>query len=456
MAQNRKYSYVPHTSEDIDEMLASIGVSRIEDLFADIPQDVKFTEVLGLPDGKSEYEIEKFLQNLSEKNDRKLSFLGCGMYDHIIPAAVTAAASSPAFVTSYTPYQPEISQGMLQAIFEFQTMICQLTGLDVSNASLYDGHTAAAEAVSMAFQAKKKRKTVIVSEAVHPFTLSLLRTYFNEQDIQFRSLPLKGGKTDFSQLSSLLDDTTAAVFIQTPNIFGILEDLNGISELIHQNKSFFILSSNPMNFGMTKTPSEWGADIAVGDTQPFGLPANLGGPSVGYIAAVKNLLRKMPGRIVGETQDDRGQRAFVLTLQAREQHIKRGRATSNICTNQALAALTTSAYIALVGPMGLEEVNRQSMTKAHYLKEALLALKEVKDVPGPFAYEFTLDLGNRADDFIQRMLGKGFFAGVHLGALDSSLYGKVAVAVTEKRTKEEIDRYVEAAGEILKGDQLNE
>ncbi len=449
---NRPIPYIPHTQQDISVMLKAVGVSSVDQLFSDIPESVRLQGSLAVPQGVSEYEALKFMQGLSEMNIRCTSFLGCGIYDHIIPSAVKQVLSTPAFLTSYTPYQPEISQGLLQGIFEFQTMICRLTGMQVSNASLYDGHTAAAEAAAIALQAKRKAGTILVSAGVHPFTRKVLETHYRGSGIKIETVELHQGRTRLEDVKDLLSSDAAALIVQTPNILGVLEDLDGFAEAVHEKKALFIVSSNPMTLGVCRNQASWGADIAIGDTQCFGLPQSFGGPTVGYIAAVEKLLRKMPGRIAGETKDAQGRRAFVLTLQAREQHIKRERATSNICSNQALAAFGTASYLALAGPEGLREAGVQCMSKAHYLYEKLGEIPGLHPVvEAPFFHEFAFYLASpeKAKEYLDRMYRRGIFAGVHLGEMDSRFDGIVVSAVTEKRTREEMDRYAECTREVL-------
>ncbi len=448
----RQYSYVPHTEDDIKAMLAAVGAHDIADLFADIPKEVTLQGGLAIPEGMSESEAFSYMERLSLMNTKCIPFLGCGIYDHIIPSAVKQVAATPALVTAYTPYQPEISQGVLQGIFEFQSMVCRLTGMQVSNASLYDGHTAAAEAAAMALQSKRKSTDILVSQTVHPFTRRVLETYYRHSGISVQVIPSQSDVTDMENLASMINADTACVILQSPNIFGILEDFTGAADVVHQHKALLVISSNPMTLGVCRSQGSWGADIAVGDTQPFGIPASFGGPTVGYIAATEKLLRKMPGRIVGETTDADGKRAFVLTLQAREQHIKRERATSNICSNQALAALASASYMALAGPAGIREAGEQCFSKAHFLAAELQERTQtLRYSQAPFFHEFTLDFSSkpRAKAFLEGMLDRGIAAGVHLGDLASEFDGLVAVAVTEKRTREEIDRYVQSAAEVL-------
>ncbi|MFW5712634.1 MAG: aminomethyl-transferring glycine dehydrogenase subunit GcvPA [Spirochaetota bacterium] len=446
------FPYLPHTDQEIKEMLADIGVDSIDQLFADIPEKIRHKGDLKLPKSQSELEVYTRLQALADKNRQAVSFLGAGMYDHLIPSTVAAIMGRTEFYTSYTPYQAEISQGVLQAIFEFQTMMCQLTSLEVSNASLYDGHTAASEACALAINSTRKTDTILYSSTIHPYTKQVLETFFEDLNVKLVQLPEKDGVLDTSSIKAQLSDNVAGLLVQSPNIYGILEDYSDIADMLHENKSLFIVSSNPMSLGVLKSQGEWGADIAIGDTQPFGLPAYYGGPSVGYIAATEKLLRKMPGRIVGQTEDEEGKRAFVLTLQAREQHIKRERATSNICSNQALAALGTTVYLATVGKQGLKELAVQNMQKAHYLAEKLrkeAGLELVAD--RPFFNEFTLSLPKPAAEVASAMEKDGIFAGVALNELDAAMPDNLlTVAVTEKRTAAEMDRYVQSIKGALK------
>ncbi len=444
--------YSVPTKSEKEIMLKAIGVDSIHDLFKDIPSHLYLESCDHIPEGITEHEAILKLQELANMNMVGTSYLGCGSYDRIIPSAVKHLASLPAFLTSYTPYQPEISQGSLQAIFEYQTMICELTGMDVSNASLYDGHTAASEAVVMARGAKRKGNVILVSETIHPNTLAVLRTHISSSDIVVKILPETDGVLRLETLESMMDEEVIGVLVQTPNIFGYIEDYTGFADCIHSHKAKFIISSDPIDLGLIPSQGDWGADIAIGDIQPFGISRSFGGPSAGYIAVKDKMMRKLPGRIVGETVDTRGNRAFVLTLQAREQHIKRERATSNICSNQAHVALTASIYISLVGNAGIRQVALQSAQKAHFLSSAL------KDIPGlslygsaPFLGEFTLKFSNTelVMKFLNGMKAKGIFAGIHLGELHEQFSTLVTVAVTEKRKKRQLEEYITAAKEVL-------
>jgi glycine dehydrogenase subunit 1 len=445
------FAYLPHTENEIQLMLKEIGVSSIDDLFADIPVKTRFQGSLDLPPGKSELEVYTRLSALAERNEQAVSFLGAGIYDHAIPATVGALMGRTEFYTSYTPYQPEISQGVLQAIFEFQTHMCELTSLDVSNASLYDGHTAASEACALAINSTRKTDTILYSSTLHPYTKQVLFTYFSDLGVKLVELPEKEGVLDLSSVKENLNPRVAGLLVQSPNIYGYLEDYTGLADLLHENKSLFIISSNPMSLGVLKSQGEWGADIAIGDTQPFGLPPYYGGPTVGYIAATEKLLRKMPGRIVGQSVDEDGKRAFVLTLQAREQHIKRERATSNICSNQALAALGSTIYLSTVGKEGLKEIAALNMQKAHHLFNRLMNELSVEEyAEQPFFNEFTLRLPKPAAEVVNAMEEDGIFAGVPLNRLNASYPDTLlTVAVTEKRTAGEMDSFVESMRRAL-------
>lgn len=447
------FPYIPHTEDEIKQMLDEIKVKSIDDLFIDLPSEVILNKPLDIPKGSSEYDVYKKLLKLSEENIHgHVSYLGAGSYDHIIPATVDTIISRSEFFTAYTPYQAEVSQGILQAIFEYQTMICELTSMDVSNASLYDGHTAAYEASVMAVNASRKRNTLLISEMIHPYTKMVLKTFFRDLDINIIEIKSRNGVTSFLDLKEKLDNNVAGVLIQSPNFYGYIEDLHDFAKVIHKNNSFFIISSNPMSLGILKSQGEWGADIAIGDTQPFGLPSYFGGPSVGYIAAKSKLLRKMPGRIVGQTTDKEGNRAFVLTLQAREQHIKRERATSNICSNQALAALATTVYLATVGKNGFKEVSKQNTLKAHYLFSQIIKNTDAQPLfETPFYNEFPIVLPVDADKIIEEMEKEKIFAGIPVYKLDKNCNKNLLlVSVTEKRTKEEMDKYVSVLNGILK------
>jgi glycine dehydrogenase subunit 1 len=446
-------AYLPHTEEDIKKMLAATGITDVEQLFADIPRELVLEKPLEIPEGISEFEVYRRIQALAARNRvEPVSFLGCGSYEHIIPAAVGHVLSRSEFYTSYTPYQAEMSQGILQAIFEFQTMICELTGLEVANASLYDGHTAVSEAAVLALNSVRRSHTILYSATLHPFTRQVLKTHFSNLPVRLEEIPAEKGTTDLEELVKKLRPGVAGVILQSPNYLGYVEDLSGLAETVHNNGSLLILSANPLSLGVLKAPGEWGANIAVGDTQTLGLPSYFGGPSVGYITATEKLLRRMPGRIAGQSLDQEGARAFLLTLQAREQHIKRERATSNICSNQALAALATTVYLSALGRRGIREVAEQNLRKAHYLYGRLLEETFVEALyDRQFFNEFPVVLPKRAAEVLPRMEESGFYAGVDLHRLDPAIpEGALLIAVTERRTREEMDRYVEAMKEALR------
>jgi glycine dehydrogenase subunit 1 len=447
--------YIPHSDADRARMLNAIGIASMDDLFGSIPSEVRYTQELPIAAGLSEEEVLRKLKAFAGMNQIGISFLGMGSYDRIIPAAVQDIAALPAFVTAYTPYQPEISQGLLQAIFEYQTMICELTGLDVANASLYDGQSAATEAAAVMLSSRRKSNTVLVSETVHPFMLEVLHTWAFGTGFTIQVIPECGYTTDVQAVGGLLDESVAGIIVQSPNRYGFIEDYTGLAETVHAQGVFCTIASDPLSLVLQRSQAEWGADIAIGDTQPLGLPCAFGGPSCGYIAVTEKLMRKLPGRVVGQTVDIEGKRAFTLTLQAREQHIKRERATSNICSNQALAALTTAIYIALVGLPGMLEAASQSRDKAHYLAHNIAALPHlvVGGTP-PFWCEFpivfeSVDLMEKA---LSALAEQGVHGGVRLGPLTGrpSDAATLVVAVTEKRTKDELDSYVQVLSEVLR------
>ncbi len=450
--------YLPHSEADISAMLERIGVSDIDDLFADIPASVRLSGPLNLPESMAEADVFRILDDLSRRNAAKLLFLGAGQYDHVIPSVVNHLTGRSEFVTAYTPYQPEISQGILQALFEFQSSIAAITGLPVSNASLYDGFTAAAEACAMVLNARRKSRIVLIAGTIHPFTKSVLQTYFGDLDVEILEIserPESRGRIEKAVLAEAVEtagEELAGVLVQTPNIYGALEDLSGWAEMIHAAGARLIVSANPLSLGALASPAEWGADIAVGDTQPLGLPPCFGGPSAGYIACTEELMRRMPGRIVGETLDSEGRRAFVLTLQAREQHIKRERATSNICSNQSLAALANTIYLAAVGPKGFAEVSRRNIEAAGALREKLVGGLGLEDyTAGAVFNEFTLRIPVPREVWEAPFEAAGIASGVWLADLDSSLPPDLlTIAVTEKRTASELERYTACAREALK------
>lgn len=439
------HPYIPHTADEVKDMLRDIGARSIDDLFADLPEEIRLKKGLKLPQGLSEYEVLKKVSKLADKNDcGYVSYLGAGSYDHIVPSTIGHVLGRSEFYTSYTPYQAEMAQGTLQSIFEFQSLICELTALDVSNASLYDGHTAASEAAVMGINSVRDSKTVLISEYLHPQTKQVLKTFFFDMGIEIAEVKGINGQTSLDDLKGKLTPEVACFIGQSPNFVGIVEDFTGFADLLHAQKKIFVISSNPMALPMLKTPGEWGADIAIGDAQPFGLPMDFGGPSVGFMAAREPLLRKMPGRIVGQTVDREGKRGFVLTLQAREQHIKRERATSNICSNQALMALGVTVYMALAGKQGLRDASVLNLRKAHYLAERIVGEKLGTMVfDRPFFNEFAIRLTKPVSAVVDSMRDKGILAGIQLEKmLGKAFENCLLVAVTEKRTREELDTYV--------------
>ncbi|MCA0147640.1 MULTISPECIES: aminomethyl-transferring glycine dehydrogenase subunit GcvPA [Rossellomorea] len=444
-----KHRYLPMTEQDQREMLEQIGVDSVNDLFEDIPEQVRFKGDYNIKEAKSETELVKELTKMAAKNaDLKshTSFLGAGVYDHYMPIIVDHVLSRSEFYTAYTPYQPEISQGELQAIFEFQTMICELTGMDVANSSMYDGGTALAEA-AMLSAGQTRRKKVLVSSTVHPESRDVLRSYAKGQYIEVVEIPHTDGVTDVEELKKLMSDEIAAVIVQYPNFFGRVEELKAIEEVAHGEKAMFVVSSNPLALGALTPPGKLGADIVIGDAQPFGIPSAFGGPHCGYFAVNKKLMRKVPGRLVGQTVDEDGIRGFVLTLQAREQHIRRDKATSNICSNQALNALAASVAMTALGKQGVKEMAIQNIQKAHYAKEALKAKGFLVAFEGPSFNEFVIKVNRPVKEINQKLLEKDMIGGYDLGLMDDSLTQHMLVAVTELRSKDEIDAFAAELGD---------
>jgi glycine dehydrogenase subunit 1 len=439
-----EHRYLPMTEDDKKVMLEAVGVKSVDELFADIPEQVRFKGEYNIKPKKSESALLKELAQLAAKNANlktHTSFLGAGVYDHYIPTIVDHVISRSEFYTAYTPYQPEISQGELQAIFEFQTMICELTGMEVANSSMYDGATALAEAAMLAC-GQTKRKKVLVSSAVHPEAKEVLKTYAKGQNIDVVEIPYLEGVTDAEQLSGLVSNEVAAVIVQYPNFFGRVEPLKEIEPIVHAHKALFVVSSNPLALGVLTPPGAFGADIVVGDVQPFGIPTAFGGPHCGYFAVTGKLMRKVPGRLVGQTVDDKGRRGFVLTLQAREQHIRRDKATSNICSNQALNALAASVAMTALGKKGVKEIALSNIQKAHYAKQAFIGAGFQVVFEGASFNEFVVKLSKPVKEVNQALLKKGVIGGYDLGRDYPELDGHMLIAVTELRTKEEIDNFV--------------
>ena len=433
------FPYFPHTEEDIRQMLDRIGVKSLDDLYADVPADFLYKGEYDLPDAKSEEEVRALFAALAAKNPKMKVFVGQGSYDHYTPSVVPYLLSRSEFLTAYTPYQCEISQGTLRYIFEYQTMVCNLTGLDVSNASMYDGPTAAAEAMRMMVACAKKKNTVLVSAALLPAVLDVVRTYAKYYGTTVKVIPPEDGRTSLAALRALVEEgDVAGVIVPSVNRYGIVEDLTGVADLLHENGALLTQYCDPSALGVLKTPAGWGADIAVGDGQSLGIPMSFGGPSVGFMACRKDHMRKLPGRIVGQTVDADGKRAFVLTLQAREQHIRREKATSNICSNESLMALFVTIYLSVMGPQGLREVNEKCYSGAHYLYDELLKTGKFEPVfpDAPFLKEFVLRPLVDLAALREKLSAAGYFA-----ALPTE-EGYASFCVTEKRSKEEIDALV--------------
>ncbi len=434
------YKYFPHTEDDLQVMLEKAGVKDLDGLYAQIPDDIRFKGDYNLPSEMSEMEVRDTFDKLGSQNRQLTCFAGFGVYDHYMPSVIPSLLQRSEFLTSYTPYQAEISQGTLHYIFEYQSMMAELTGMDISNASMYDGTTACAEAMMMAVAAGKKQNKVLVSASLNPRTRKVLDTYALHHGIELGTIALKDGVTDLDDLKKLLaEGGVAGVIVQQPNVYGIVEDFTGFAEACHEQKALFVMDSVAADLAVLKTPGEWGADIAVGDGQSLGIPMQFGGPYVGYMCCTEKLIRKMPGRIVGMTKDNRDQRAFVLTLQAREQHIRRQKATSNICSNQSLMALFVTIYLSLMGKQGMKEAAQLSYAGAHYLCDELLKTGRFSLVyDKPFFNEFYVKYDGDVDTLYQRFIDAGFLGGVKFD-------NGILFAVTEKRTKEEIDNLVKIA-----------
>ncbi|OFM88033.1 aminomethyl-transferring glycine dehydrogenase subunit GcvPA [Staphylococcus sp. HMSC055A09] len=444
------HRYIPLTDQDKQEMLDTIGAKSISELFGDVPADILLDRNLNIAKGEAETSLVRRLNLLANRNITKethASFLGAGVYDHYAPAVVDAMISRSEFYTAYTPYQPEISQGELQAIFEFQTLICELSDMDVANSSMYDGMTSFAEACILAFSQTKKNK-VVVSKGLHYQALQVLHTYAKtRKEFEVVEIDLNGTITDLQKLEQAIDDDTAAVAVQYPNFYGSIEDLEKINSFIADKKALFIVYANPLALGLLTPPGTFGADIVVGDTQPFGIPTQFGGPHCGYFATTKKLMRKVPGRLVGQTQDDEGNRGFVLTLQAREQHIRRDKATSNICSNQALNALASSIAMSALGKQGIYDIAVQNLKHANYAKQ-LFKHKGFEVLDGNSFNEFVVKFDEPIKEVNLKLADQGIIGGFDLSEVSDDFNNHMLVAVTELRTKEEIDNFVQKAGEL--------
>ncbi|HFE6428382.1 TPA: aminomethyl-transferring glycine dehydrogenase subunit GcvPA [Staphylococcus aureus] len=444
------HRYIPLTEKDKQEMLQTIGAKSIGELFGDVPSDILLNRDLNIAESEAETTLLRRLNRIASKNITKethTSFLGAGVYDHYAPSVVDAMISRSEFYTAYTPYQPEISQGELQAIFEFQTLICELTDMDVANSSMYDGMTSFAEACILAFSQTKKNK-IVVSKGLHYQALQVLHTYAKtRKEFEVVEIDLDGTVTDLKKLEAAVDDETAAVAVQYPNFYGSIEDLEKIHSFIEDKKALFIVYANPLALGLLTPPGSFGADIVVGDTQPFGIPAQFGGPHCGYFATTKKLMRKVLGRLVGQTQDDEGNRGFVLTLQAREQHIRRDKATSNICSNQALNALASSIAMSALGKQGIYDIAVQNIEHANYAKQQFIK-KGFEVLDGTSFNEFVVKFDKPIQQVNEELVKYNIIGGFDLGVVSDDFKNHMLIAVTELRTKDEIDTFVEKAGEL--------
>ncbi|MFB5191130.1 aminomethyl-transferring glycine dehydrogenase subunit GcvPA [Alicyclobacillus fastidiosus] len=447
-----EFGYIPHTEADRKAMLEALSLESTDALFADIPEEIRLKEPLALQTAMSELEVMRHLQKLSDKNEhlgRVVSFLGAGAYEHYQPSVVDAVISRSEFFTSYTPYQPEMSQGLLQATFEYQTMVAELTGMDVANASMYDGPTAFAEAGLVAC-AQTRRNRLIVADSVHPEYTQVLETYAAGQGVEISYIPHKNGRIDLEVLTEQLDESVAAVMIQYPNFFGVIEDVRHIAQLAHEVKALLAVNTYPIALGLLEAPGHLGADLVVAEGQSLGNAISYGGPYLGIMAAKQPLMRKLPGRIVGQTTDHDGKRGFVLTLQAREQHIRREKATSNICSNQSLCAIAATVFLSYMGKEGMRELAAQNYHKAHYLERRLTDIHGVEAVfSTPYFNEFVIRLPKRAADVQSALLERGFLFGLDLRASHPELGDAVLLNVTEVRTRSEMDELVQALREVI-------
>lgn len=440
LIQDMPHRYLPHTDDDIARMLADCGLTSLDDLFSDIPDSLRLRRRYNIPEEKSEKEVRDFFRVLSDSNSRLTCFAGNGFYDRTVPAAAASLTARSEFLTAYTPYQPEISQGTLQYIFEYQTLMARLTGLDISNASMYDGATATAEAMIMAVANARKRNRVLISATVNKAVAEVAATYARYHGVKLDMIEETDGVTSADDLrKKLAEGDVAGVILPIPNRYGIVEDFTGWADLCHQAKALMIMNCVAADLVTLRSPGEWGADIAVGDAQSLGLPLSFGGPYLGFMTATKALMRKMPGRIVGATTDADGQRVFVLTLQAREQHIRREKATSNICSNQGLMALYVTICMSLMGSSGYDEANRRAVAGAHYLADELTKTGKMRMAfPGrPFFNEFAIRTSIDIDMLMQRLADNGILGGVRIGT------DMLLVAVTETQSRADIEKYID-------------
>lgn len=448
-----KINYTPNTDADIRLMLEEIGIKSVDELLQDIPKEL-LCKSINIPDGMSELELKQSLKLLSDKNaniNKYTSYLGAGAYEHFIPSVVDHLSSRGEFYTCYTPYQPEASQGTLQAMYEFQSMMCELLAMDVTNASMYDGASALAEAAILAIKYKQKEK-ILVSKTVHPEYREVISTYLQGLDVKLYELEIENGVTSVSELESKIDKNTACVLIQTPNFFGCLEDIEELVALTHKNEALFVACVNPMSLGIIKPPGEYNADIAVGDIQALGNYVYYGGPHAGFFATSKELMRKIPGRLAGATTDSKGRRAFVLTLQTREQHIRRGKATSNICTNQQLLALRTCVYLSTLGKAGMIEAGKLNVYKSHYAMTRLCEHDKIEPLfDRPFFNEFAIKFsgGNRIKDINKRLFEAGIIGGLDISHFYPDIKNAMLLCVTETKSREDIDKLVSTISKII-------
>ncbi|MBN1232028.1 MAG: aminomethyl-transferring glycine dehydrogenase subunit GcvPA [Candidatus Coatesbacteria bacterium] len=429
--------FIPHSEEDRKNMLKKIGISDIEELFSSIPEKFRLKEPLKLPKPISEAELDSFFSDF--ENKKVVSFMGAGAYDHLIPSAIDPIVSRGEFFTAYTPYQAEVSQGTLQAIYEFQSLIAHLTGLEAANASMYDGASAAAEAALMAQHINDNKEIILIND-IHPGYIKVIKTFLQGLEIDILEMNLDEWKEWHNKNP---ENKICSLVVQQPTFYGTIKNLEGLADQVHSHDGIFIMIVNPISLALLKTPAEWGADIAIGEGQPLGMPLSFGGPYLGFFSCLKKYVRKMPGRIVGMTKDSYGKRGFVLTLQTREQHIRREKATSNICSNQALCALRATVYLSLLGPKGLKEVAEQSAKKAHFLSNELSMLKDLSlPEKEPFFNEFVLRLSCDAETIFQNGLKQGIIPGIPLSKFFNDRKNDILIAVTERKTKEDLERLI--------------
>jgi len=445
--------YLPLTPQDEKEILDKLGVTSYQELIDRIiPKDLQYQGKCGLPEAISENEIRKLLRRLASENYNSndyITFLGAGIYDHYIPSIVDSMISRSEFYTAYTPYQAEVSQGTLQTIFEYQSVICELTGMEIANASMYDGGSALAEACHMACAIKQKKKIILV-DLIHPFYKKITHTYTKECDVNIISSPSKNGVTDLSVLKDILDEDTSCVCVQQPNFYGCLENMEAIEQLVHSKDALLISVVDPISLGVIAPPGEYNSDIAVGEGQAMGIPQGFGGPLLGVFAAREKFVRSLPGRIVGETTDVDGKRGYVLTLQTREQHIRRAKATSNICTNEALMALCSLIYLCSLGKQGIIDVGNLCLAKSHYLYDRMKELKGIKPVfEQEFFKEFVVETEKPAQEVLDSLLEHKIFGGVPLSIFNENQKNYILISVTEKRSKGELDKYIDTLSKIL-------